>query len=79
VCARCGLPIRPGEEWHLDHDDEDRGRYLGPSHARCNEKAAGRRGGSGAATQAAAPVAVQPDDLGAAGSGGRRQMWGGRC
>lgn len=35
-CARCGLGIAPGSEWHLDHDTHDRSRYLGPSHAYCN-------------------------------------------
>lgn len=44
ACARCGYAIRQGEAWHLDHDDEDRGRYIGPSHARCNTSAGGRRG-----------------------------------
>ena len=42
-CQRCGGPITPGEPWHLDHDDHDRTRYLGPSHARCNNAAGGRR------------------------------------
>jgi len=35
-CARCGRRILPGQSWHLDHDDWDRRRYLGPSHVRCN-------------------------------------------
>jgi hypothetical protein len=42
-CARCGLPIIPGEKWDLDHDDDDRTKYLGASHARCNRATAGRR------------------------------------
>jgi predicted nucleic acid-binding Zn ribbon protein len=36
ACARCGELIAPGERWDLDHDDNDRSSYLGPSHARCN-------------------------------------------
>jgi hypothetical protein len=35
-CARCGELIERGEKWHLDHDDLDRSKYLGASHARCN-------------------------------------------
>jgi hypothetical protein len=35
-CAGCGELIKPGEKWHLDHDDVDRSRYLGVSHQRCN-------------------------------------------
>lgn len=40
-CARCELPIRAGQQWALDHTD-DRSSYLGPSHKRCNESAAGK-------------------------------------
>lgn len=43
ACVRCGRPIAAGQPWHLDHDDEDRNRYLGPAHARCNNAAGGRR------------------------------------
>jgi hypothetical protein len=42
VCARCGEAISPWEEWHLDHND-DRTGYIGPSHAKCNLSAAGKR------------------------------------
>lgn len=35
TCARCGEPIHPDEDWHLDHNATLNG-YLGPSHARCN-------------------------------------------
>lgn len=41
-CARCRQPITKDDEWHLDHDD-DRSRYRGPSHAKCNTSAGGRR------------------------------------
>lgn len=41
LCARCRQPIRAGQAWHLDHDDDDRTRYIGPSHARCNLSAGG--------------------------------------
>lgn len=42
-CARCGNRIKQGEPWHLDHNDADRGKYLGPSHAFCNTSAGGRK------------------------------------
>ena len=43
-CARCHKPIAPGSEWDLDHDDRDRSRYLGASHAACNRSAGGTKG-----------------------------------
>jgi hypothetical protein len=43
LCVRCGFRILPGQRWHLDHRD-DKGGYLGVSHARCNLSAAGKRG-----------------------------------
>lgn len=43
LCARCRQPIAPGEPWQLDHSDEDRTKYLGPSHKLCNLSAAGKR------------------------------------
>lgn len=42
-CARCGGWINPLEGFDLDHRDEDRTKYLGPSHVRCNRATAGRR------------------------------------
>lgn len=42
TCARCGQPIAPDDDWHLDHTD-DRAGYLGPSHAKCNTSAAGKK------------------------------------
>ena len=41
-CTRCGQPITTRDTWHLDHDDHDRSKYRGPSHATCNTAAGGR-------------------------------------
>lgn len=41
-CSRCGYPIQSDDEWALDHDDDDRTKYLGPSHKRCNDSAGGK-------------------------------------
>lgn len=38
-CARCGEFIGPAERWDLGHDDDDRTRYSGPEHRRCNRGA----------------------------------------
>jgi hypothetical protein len=43
TCARCGLPILPGEPFDLDHAD-DRSSCLGASHRRCNRVAGAKSG-----------------------------------
>lgn len=52
VCARFSLgqcvesnamiPVG-SRDWALDHDDDDRTRYIGPSHKRCNDIAGARK------------------------------------
>jgi hypothetical protein len=42
-CARCNEFIKPGADWHLDHDDNDRTKYIGASCAHCNLSAAGKK------------------------------------
>jgi hypothetical protein len=41
-CARCGLPMLPGQKLHLDHNDSRTG-WLGFSHAACNLRAAAKK------------------------------------
>lgn len=43
-CTRCGQLMLPGQELHLDHDDNDRTQYRGFSHAKCNVSAGAVKG-----------------------------------
>ncbi|HPJ20119.1 MAG TPA: hypothetical protein PK635_13480 [Actinomycetota bacterium] len=54
TCWRCGLAIEPGDKWDLGHDDDDRTRYRGPEHVRCNRATSGR--GAALATGFGPPV-----------------------
>ena len=42
-CAKCGLIVLPTESWDLGHN-EDRTRWTGAEHARCNRSDGGRKG-----------------------------------
>jgi hypothetical protein len=42
-CARCGRRIEPHQAWAIDHHDDRRLGYLGPSHATCNAIAAANK------------------------------------
>jgi len=39
TCSRCGEPIHPYEQFHLDYRDDRKG-YIGVSHKLCNLRAA---------------------------------------
>jgi hypothetical protein len=41
-CVRCGQPMQPWQELHLDHND-DRTGWLGFSHSVCNLRAAAKK------------------------------------
>lgn len=42
ACWRCRELIKPTETWDLGHDDNDRTKYRGPEHLRCNRSAGGK-------------------------------------
>jgi hypothetical protein len=50
-CARCGELIEPGADWDLGHVDDDKTRYSGPEHLRCNRGTRGRRPSDGVTRQ----------------------------
>ncbi len=77
VCSRCGNPISPREQWHLDHTDDRQG-YLGVAHAYCNLRAAGIKTAKlHDETQPPAPHASGSKRLGQAGfSGSDRSVAG---
>jgi hypothetical protein len=62
TCVRCGLPILRGARWHLDQRD-DRGGYLGPAHAKCNLRAAGRLGNRRMRERKALEAQREPPDF----------------
>ncbi len=39
----CGKPILRGEPWDLGHEPGNPAAYVGPQHARCNRRTAGKR------------------------------------
>ena len=43
VCSRCGNPISPREQWHLDHTDDRRATSASPTPTATSEPQASRR------------------------------------
>ena len=66
-CHRCGLIMLDPKDMHLDHDDNDRTRYVGFSHASCNVKAgaakAGRNSHRKPRKRRIIPIDVRTDEL----------------
>jgi hypothetical protein len=61
-CSRCGRTMFPGQAIHLDHDDNDPGRYRGWSHSGCNIAAGNRnRQRVNGISRTAAPPGRNPD------------------
>jgi len=60
-CARCGLPILPGQAWDLGHDDQDRSRYTGPEHRFSRDCPAGGNRATAARRGLWEPGVVEPE------------------
>lgn len=62
-CARCTRQLEPDDAatFHLDHDD-DGVNYLGPSHAVCNVRAAGKKAQRLARLRVRGPARPQSQD-----------------
>jgi hypothetical protein len=44
MCARCGLPVAPGQHWDVGHvDGGGPNDYAGVEHRSCNRATSGRR------------------------------------